>query len=255
MHSLAVYQLKGGGGKTTTAVNLAALAADAGWPTLLWDLDPQGAAGHILGADPAGIKVKKLLRGEQAAGRLVESTPWRHLDVLPSARKLRNVDAHLGSGKADGQWLQALLHRFSENYRLVVIDCPPALGGLAESILRTVDLLLLPTEPGPLARRAVEQVREHLEEIGLKKPPLRTFLNQVDRRRSMHREMADDPSQFLPFASPVTVPASAMVERMGLECAPLHSYAPASHPAVVAFRALWEDTRSVLETGGRKKKR
>ncbi|MEQ9011788.1 ParA family protein [Algiphilus sp.] len=254
MHSLAVYQLKGGVGKTTTAVNLAALAARDGWPTLLWDLDPQGAAGHVLGADPAGIKVKKLLRGEQAAGRLVEHTPWRHLDVLPSNRKLRNVDAHLGSGHTDGSWVQTWLKRFSENYRLVVIDCPPALGGLAESILRNASLLLLPTEPGPLARRAVDQVREHLEELGIKNPPLRTFFNQVDRRRRMHREMAEDPSQFLPFASPVTIPASAAVERMGMECAPLYAYAGAGHPAVQAFDALWQDTRKVLEKPGRKGK-
>lgn len=253
MHSLAVYQLKGGVGKTTTAVNLAACAARAGWPTLLWDLDPQGAAGHVLGADPAGIKVKKLLRGEQAAGRLVEPTPWRHLDILPSARKLRNVDAHLGSGKADARWLQNLLQRFSENYRLVVIDCPPALGGLAESIMRTADLLLMPSEPGPLARRAIEQVREHLKDIGIKDPPMRTFFNQVDRRRSMHREMAENPGQYLPFASPVSIPASAMVERMGLECGPLSSYAPPSHPAVQAFDALWKDTRRLLEQGHRKK--
>lgn len=254
MHRFAVYQLKGGVGKTTTAVNLAALAARDGWPTLLWDLDPQGAAGHLLGAKPAGLKPKKLLRGEQPPGCLVEPTRWRHLDVLPSARKLRKADAQLGDTKADARWLKNALDRFSERYQLVIIDSPPALGGLASSILRAADMLLLPTEPAHLARRAVEQVEAHLRELDIRKPALRTFFNRVDRRQRRHREMAASPGDYLPSASPVSVPASAMVERMGIECAPLNAFAPASHPAAQAFAALWQDTRAELERGARERR-
>lgn len=247
MHRLGVYQLKGGVGKTTTAVNLAALAARDGWPTLLWDLDPQGAASHILGAEAADLKIKKLLSGEQPAGRLVEATRWRHLDVLPSARKLRNVDAHLGSNKADARWLKRLLDRFSESYQLVIIDSPPALGGLATSIMRAVDILLLPVEAGALARRAIVQVEEHLRELDIRKPVLRTFLNRVDRRQTLHREMAAAPGNYLPSASAVSVPASAMIERMGTQRAPLCDFARRAHPAAQAFAALWQDTRTQLE--------
>lgn len=254
MHRLAIYQLKGGVGKTTTAVNLAALAARDGWPTLLWDLDPQGAAGHILGAQASDLKIKKMLSGEQPVGRLVEATRWRHLDVLPSARKLRNADLHLGSEKADARWLKQLLDRFSESYQLIVIDCPPALGGLATSIMRATDMLLLPADAGALARRAVEQVEEHLRELEIRKPVLRTFLNRVDRRRSLHREMADAPANYLPWASPVSVPASAMIERMGTECAPLCEFTRDTHPAARAFAALWQDTREQLEKNSRSSK-
>lgn len=254
MHRLAIYQLKGGVGKTTTAVNLAALAARDGWPTLLWDLDPQGAASHILGAQAADLKIKKLLNGEQPAGRLVEATRWRHLDVLPSTRKLRNADTHLGSDKADARWLKQLLDRFSESYQLVIIDSPPALGGLATSIMRAVDMLLLPVEAGALARRAVVQVEEHLRELAIRKPVMRTFLNRVDRRRRLHREMAAAPGDYLPSASPVSIPASAAIESMGSECAPLCELARGSHPAARAFAALWQDTRAQLEGNATKRR-
>lgn len=247
MYRLAVYQLKGGVGKTTTAVNLAALAAQDGWPTLLWDLDPQGAAGFLLGAEAADLKLKKLLRAEQPAGRLVQSTRWRHLHVLPSAPKLRKADATLGDAKADARWLKRLLDRFSESYRMVVIDSPPALGGLATSIMRAADMMLMPVEAGAMAQRAVGQAQAHMRELGIRRPRLRTFLNRVDRRRALHRAMAAEPESFLPSASPVSIPASALIERMAMEHAPLCDFARSTHPAAQAYSALWRDTRAALE--------
>ena len=84
MQTLALYNLKGGVGKSAAAVNLAYLAAADGIPTLLWDLDPQGAASWYFHAKPEDIKTKKVLEGETPIGRLVKKTPYENLAMIPA---------------------------------------------------------------------------------------------------------------------------------------------------------------------------
>lgn len=246
MHCVALYQLKGGVGKTSAAVNLAAMAAADGWPTLLWDLDAQGAAGYVLGLDEARIKTGKLLRGEQPAGRLVEHTAWPRLDVIPGALKLRQLDARLPQEAGGRKWLKRSVAAFGEDYRLVILDCPPTIGPLADSIFEAAELLLMPTLPGPLAQRAVDQVRRHLDDRSATAPRLRPFFSMVDRRRQLHRLVAERPARHLRDASPITIPNAAIIERMGLERAPLTAFAPPRDIALQSYQALWHDLRRQL---------
>jgi chromosome partitioning protein len=252
MNRLAVYQLKGGVGKTTTAVNLAWMAARDGWQTLLWDLDPQGAATYVLRGESAKLSPKKLLRGTLPVGRAVRQTAWEGLDLLPANINLRDFDTQIHKEEAGRGWLADTVARFGEEYRLVVLDCPPSLSHLAENVLSAADLVLMPTVPSPLAVRAYSQVREHVEAKGGKHPPvLRPFINFADRRRAAHLEILASPGRFLPGASRVVIPASAMIERMSTVRAPLPTYAPPSHVAVQAYEALWRDTKRQLQKLGK----
>src|SRR5271163_414279 len=100
MKIIAVTNIKGGVGKTTTAVNLAYLCAASNGATLLWDLDPQGAATYTLRGDPlehAGPK--KLLNGKRSLPELILSTGYTNLDLLPADFSYRNFDVHLAERK------------------------------------------------------------------------------------------------------------------------------------------------------------
>src|SRR5258708_6390855 len=96
MKIIAVTNIKGGVGKTTTAVNLSYLCAAGGGATLLWDLDPQGAATYTLRGEPLErASPKKLLSGKRHLPELILSTGYPGLDLLPSHFSYRNFDVHL----------------------------------------------------------------------------------------------------------------------------------------------------------------
>ena len=100
MEIIAIHNIKGGVGKTTTAVNLAFRSARDGWPTLLWDLDPQGAATYIMRRDAhvAGGS-KELIRGDRDASDLITPTDHPNLDLLPADFSYRRMDVHLHQRK------------------------------------------------------------------------------------------------------------------------------------------------------------
>ncbi|WP_156493846.1 ParA family protein, partial [Alcanivorax sp. HI0007] len=96
MQTIAFYNLKGGVGKTASAVNVAWHAARWKHRTLLWDLDPQGAASFYLGVDDGdGYKAGNLIKGKQPIGRLKRETRWKNLDAIPADISMRNADIKL----------------------------------------------------------------------------------------------------------------------------------------------------------------
>jgi cellulose biosynthesis protein BcsQ len=97
---VAVTNIKGGVGKTTTAVNLAYLCAAGGRATVLWDLDPQGAATYTLQCEPGErVSARKLVSGKRELPELIVHTTYDKLDVLPADFSYRNFDVHLSERK------------------------------------------------------------------------------------------------------------------------------------------------------------
>ncbi|MEW8206917.1 MAG: AAA family ATPase, partial [Candidatus Thiodiazotropha taylori] len=145
MHILGVYNIKGGVGKTATAVNLAHLAATEGYRTLIWDLDPQAAATYYFRIKP---KVKgsnkRLIKGKLDLDEVVKATDFENLDMLPADFSYRNMDLRLEEAKNPTKQLLKLLRPLSQAYDYVFLDCPPSISLVSENIFRAAEGLLLP---------------------------------------------------------------------------------------------------------------
>src|SRR5207244_2629808 len=144
MRVVASCSGKGGVGKTTVAVNVAALAATS-MRVVIWDLDPQGAATHCLAAIPAARgAAKNVARGRRTLVDEARATRWERLAIVPADRSARNFDRLLD----DEHQLHEMLQALREQYDLVVLDCPPGTGRLAEHVVASADGLLVPLIPG-----------------------------------------------------------------------------------------------------------
>jgi cellulose biosynthesis protein BcsQ len=247
MRIVGVYNIKGGVGKTATAVNLAYLAAEEGYRTLVWDLDPQGAASFYFRIKPK-IKggSKSLLSGKREIYSVVKGTDFENLDLLPADFSYRHMDLVLEDGKKPTKQLLRLLRPLSEEYDIVFLDCPPSISLVSENIFRAAALLLIPMIPTTLSVRTLQQLKGFLDadqrQYG---PKLLPFFSMVDRRKSMHRELVNTlPAEFPEFLQQ-TIPYLSDVERMGLRRSPIGYFAPNSK-AHQAYQVLWREVQQHL---------
>lgn len=248
METIAFFNLKGGVGKTTSAVNIAWHAANEGIPTLLWDLDPQGAASWLLNSKAKSkAQPKKILSGKTPIGDLVKRTDYDNLDIIPADFSLRHLDQQLAVQSEQGKrnTIAKLVEPFGENYALIILDCPPSFSILTEQIFATADSLYLPLIPSHLSLRTFEQTRDFFKQHKLKPKRLHAFFTMVDRRRSMHRIMLAHPPKMLKNGLPTPIPYAAVVERMGDHQAPLPAFD--QHSLVSkAYADLWLDIKQSL---------
>lgn len=245
MRIIAFYSPKGGVGKTAAAVNVAYLASQQGLTTLLWDLDPQGAASFYLsGAEPVkGRKLSKLLAGKAPVAEFVRDNVYPGLDFIPSHPSFRNFDIKLEEG---GQSLKSVLAPFSEETSLVVLDCPPSLSRLTEQVLELSDRVYVPLVPTWLSLNSWEQLQAFVRSKKLGRKKLRPFFSLVDRRKKLHKDLTESPDPRLGEPLGVSIPYASVVERMGEEGLPLEVLAPAT-PAAAAFRQLWAEIEKDLK--------
>jgi cellulose biosynthesis protein BcsQ len=241
----ATYSIKGGVGKTSTAVNLAFEAARAGVRVLVWDLDPQGAATYVLRVRP---KVRggsrRLVSAEGDLAPHIRGSDLSPVHVVPADFSLRHLDLHLEGTERPTERLAALLDPVRDHYDLALLDCPPSISLASESVFGAADALLVPVVPATLASRTLSQLVDFLDDQ-VEAPEILPLLSMVDRRRKHHRELVEELGREWPELLGTVVPSAAVIERMGLERAPVGVYAP-STPATRAYRSLWAEIAAVL---------
>jgi chromosome partitioning protein len=239
---LATYNIKGGVGKTSAAVNLAYLAARDGARVLLWDLDPQGASTYLFRIKP---KVKgggrKLVRGKSDVDALIKGTDHDRLDLLPADFSYRHMDLALDGTKRPTRRLAQVLKPLRGDYDYVFLDCPPSISLVSESVFEAADALLVPLIPATLSSRTFEQLEE-LVEGG---PEVLAFFSMVDGRKRLHREVMERLTEEHGSVLEAFIPAAADVERMGLRRTVIAEFAPRSR-AALAYEALWNEVRARL---------
>jgi cellulose biosynthesis protein BcsQ len=241
MEIIAVSNIKGGVGKTTTAVNLAYLAAAAGRSTVLWDLDPQGAATYALrGLPNERASARKLVSGKRELSELVASTDYPGLDLLPADFSYRNLDVYMSERKHPTERLLRMSRALNEAYECLLLDCPPGMSLLSENVLRAADAVVVPTLPTPLSLRMLEQLFELVAQAGWSDLRILPFFSMVDRRKSLHEELIAATRQRFPMVLATEVPYWSEIERMAVRRAPIPAYAPRSRAAGV-YSSLWSE--------------
>jgi cellulose biosynthesis protein BcsQ len=241
---LATYNVKGGVGKTSAAVNLAYLAALGGAHTLLWDLDPQGASTYLFRVKP---KVRggaeKLVRGKRPIGALIKGTDFARLDLLPADFSYRHMDLALDGAKKPTRRLARVLAPLAHEYDYIFLDCPPSISLVSESVFEAADALLVPVIPATLSSRTFDQLLRVVDASD-RAPRVLGFFSMVDGRKRLHREIIQALSAEHDLLS-TAIPNTADVERMGLYRTVVDRSAP-RRPAARAYRALWREIRDEL---------
>ena len=261
MKTLALFSIKGGVGKTAAAVNLAHLSARGGARTLLWDLDPQGAASFHLRVRPKlGGGVKRLVKRKNRLAEAVKASDFAGLDVIPADPSLCRLAFELNDLGAPLARVGRLLRPLRDDYDLVFVDCAPGLSLVSDAVIRASDLVLVPIIPAPLSLRACTQLLAHAgakarETAGARRDTeahgttIMPFFSMADRRRRLHRDLMIEFADRSPECSRIFIPYATEVEQMGHRRLPLAAFAPSSAPAR-AFEQLWDHVARRLDAAG-----
>jgi chromosome partitioning protein len=244
MKVFSTYNIKGGVGKTAAAVNLSYLSAREGYRTLVWDLDPQGAATFYFRVKP---KIKgdsrELLRGKRDIDDLIKGTDYANLDLLPADFSYRNMDLVLDGSKKPTRRLRKLLRPLAREYDHVFLDCPPSISLVSENVFYATNALLVPIIPTTLSLRTLSQLNRFLEGNRLEDVEVLPFFSMVDKRKSLHREVVEELPKARPDILSSPIPNASDVERMGLRREAVCAFSPSSQ-AAQAYETLWDEIKS-----------
>ena len=146
--TVAIVNQKGGVGKTTTAVNLAAAVGMKGYKTLLVDIDPQGNATSGLGFSKRDTEISTydMMIGTAAAEDIVKETEFSRLDLLPANMNLAGAELEIADLDSRESRIKNALAPLKEKYDFIILDCPPSLGLITINALCAVDSVLVPIQ-------------------------------------------------------------------------------------------------------------
>ena len=249
MKTIALFNIKGGVGKTTSAANLAYLAGESGLRTTVWDLDPQGCAGFYLGLNDADLeqRASKLIEGKLSSAELRMPTDYENISVVPADLSLRKLDLLLEKQEAGKNFFKTLLKPLDDEQDLAIIDCASALSRTAELVFATADIVLVPVIPSPLSLRAYEQIKEFTAQKKWSDLKVVPFFTQVDRRRKVQNEIIESRKKNYPEMLKTYIPYASALEQMGIHHAPVGAFAASSAPGL-AYSLLWSEIKRVLKT-------
>ena len=195
MRTLAVVNQKGGSGKTTTTVNLAAALGEIGSQVLVVDLDPQASASAWLGSKHAGRELLEVFTDKGSLAALVRGTGTPGVDLVPSSTWLAGVEKALASEVGAELILREAMAELSEPWDFVLLDCPPSLGLLTVSALCAAREVLVPVEASSMALAGLAGVMQTVDRVRDRLNPAlavsEILVCRVDARTNLSREVVE----------------------------------------------------------------
>ena len=241
MKIISIANFKGGTGKTVTACNLAAITARDGKRVLLIDADAQHNSSDFFGADPEGCTLTDVLEGtgEPTAADNVQETTLDSLDVLPADMGLLRLDlaAILTQDNAPLRRMDDFLDALREDreYDTVIIDCPPSFTAASVAALVNSDEVLMPTRSDAFSRTGVLEIREQLENVGLRLlrplPRIRVLVTMAHSKATLPKQATAMYAEAGFEVCRTVIRSGVIVSKSTWPRKPLYEYAPESKPA------------------------
>lgn len=252
---IAIANQKGGVGKTTTAINLAASLAVADCRLLLIDCDPQGNSSSGLGVERAADQptLYDVIVGESAPQAAVRKTDFAGLDVLPASRHLAGANVELASVPDPASRLRRVREDFDAGYDFVLLDCPPALDLLTLNALVAADSVLIPMHCEYFALEGISSLLQTMESVRAELNPELAVegvvLTMYDARTSLTRQVAEElRAHFGPQLLETVIPRNVRLAEAPSHGMPALQYDMRSKGAA-AYLAL---AREILDRAKRK---
>ena len=236
--TLAVVNQKGGVGKTTTAVNLAACLADQGKRVLLVDVDPQGNATSGLGVVKASLRscVYDVLINEEPIENVIVPTDFQNLHLVPARLDLAGADIELMSVMSRETKLRQSLEGIVGQYDFVIIDCPPSLGLLTINVLTAAEYAVLPIQCEYYALEGISQLLKTIELVRQHLNPdlkiAKVLLTMFDYRTNLSQQVVKEVQMFFKDqVSSTVIPRNVRLSEAPSHGRPIISYDPKSKGA------------------------
>ena len=244
---IAIINQKGGVGKSTTAINLAAALGDLGKRVLVVDFDPQGNATSGFGVDKDSLErdVYDTLMNNVSIEDVVVSSPVEGVSVAPATIQLAGAEIELVSVMARESVLRYVLEPVRDSYDYIFVDCPPSLGLLTVNALVAADSLLVPIQCEFYALEGLSKLLESMRMVkGRLNPALDIFgvvMTMFDARTTLSRQVVEEVRDF--FGSKVfntIIPRNVKLSEAPSHGLPINLYDPRSKGAL-AYAELAEE--------------
>lgn len=202
--TVAIVNQKGGVGKTTTAVNLAAAIGQKGYKTLLVDIDPQGNTTSGLGFNKRQVEKSSydMIIGSETAENIIKQTSFTNLDVLPSNMDLAGAELELADMDNRTSRIKTALAPIKDKYDFIFLDCPPSLGLVTINALGAVDSVIVPIQCEYYALEGLSQLMNTIRQVKRLYNPLiemeGVLLTMYDGRLNLTQQVITEVKRFFP---------------------------------------------------------
>jgi len=238
LHTIAIINQKGGVGKSTTTVNLAAALGKLGRKVLIVDFDPQGNSTSGIGVDKEGLSqcIYDALLHDVPAENLIHDTVSERVFIIPATIQLAGAEIELVSAMARETRLKDLLEPVKDEFDFIFIDCPPSLGLLTINALAAADSVLIPIQCEYYALEGVTKLLESMRMVkGRINKDLDTYgvlMTMYDSRTSLSNQVVEEVQNYFgDIAFKTCIPRSVKVSEAPSYGMPVIEYAPSNKGA------------------------